>query len=301
MELWIPITIAAAFLQNARSALQKHLTGRLGTTGATFVRFGFGFPLALVYLGFLHWGLGLAWPTPGPAFWGFVTVGALGQLGATAALLRSFTHRNFAVGTAYSKTEPVQAALFGIVILGEAISLAAMAAIIIGIAGVIMISIARSAWTAGNLGVALVSPAALLGLGAGGLFAVSSVAYRAASLSIEGPGLLMQAGFALAVATVLQTVVMLGFMGWRNPAQIAAVGRAWRPAALVGLVGVSGSALWFVAMTLQNVAFVRALGQIELVFTFAASILVFKERQSRMEATGVGVIVIGITLLLLLG
>ena len=42
MELWIPITIAAAFLQNVRSTLQKYLKGRIGTTGATFVRFGYG-------------------------------------------------------------------------------------------------------------------------------------------------------------------------------------------------------------------------------------------------------------------
>ena len=48
--LWIPLTIAAAFLQNVRSALQKHLKGRLGTTGATFVRFGYGFPVAIAYL-----------------------------------------------------------------------------------------------------------------------------------------------------------------------------------------------------------------------------------------------------------
>ena len=47
MSLWIPITIAAAFLQNVRSALQKHLKGVMGTTGATFVRFGYGFPFAL--------------------------------------------------------------------------------------------------------------------------------------------------------------------------------------------------------------------------------------------------------------
>ena len=50
MEFWIPITIAAAFLQNLRSTAQKHLKGVMGTTGATFVRFGFGLPFATLFL-----------------------------------------------------------------------------------------------------------------------------------------------------------------------------------------------------------------------------------------------------------
>ena len=85
MLLWIPITIAAAFLQNARSALQKHLTSRLGTTGATFVRFGFAMPLALLFPVVLHSGLGVAWPSPGGVFWGAVGLGAIAQIGGDAA------------------------------------------------------------------------------------------------------------------------------------------------------------------------------------------------------------------------
>src|SRR5690606_32864202 len=104
MELWIPITIAAAFLQNLRSAAQKHLKAVMGTTGATFVRFGFGLPFALLFL----WGLsglgGYAVPAPNVTFLGWVLVGALGQIGATFLLIHLFSFRNFAVGTAYSRT-----------------------------------------------------------------------------------------------------------------------------------------------------------------------------------------------------
>ena len=51
--LWIPLAIGAAFLQNVRSALQKYLKDELGVAGATFVRFGYGFPFALIYLSVL--------------------------------------------------------------------------------------------------------------------------------------------------------------------------------------------------------------------------------------------------------
>jgi EamA-like transporter family. len=135
MELWIPITIAAAFLQNLRSALQKHLQGSLGTRGASFVRFGYGFPVAILYVLLLHHGFGYPYPTLNWIFVGWAVIGGLAQIYATILLVYLFSLRNFAVGTAYSKTEPVQAAIFGFVLLGENITFAAVCAIIIGVVG----------------------------------------------------------------------------------------------------------------------------------------------------------------------
>jgi drug/metabolite transporter (DMT)-like permease len=126
MELWIPITIAAAFLQNIRSSLQKHLKGAMGTTGATFVRFGFGMPFVLILVAVLHFRIGYAFPPVGPRFLAWMALGALGQIGATFLLVHLFSFRNFAVGTAYSRTEPAQAALFGLMFLGDRVSTAAL-------------------------------------------------------------------------------------------------------------------------------------------------------------------------------
>ena len=47
IELWIPLTIAGAFFQNLRSALQKHLKSRLSTAGASYVRFFYAWPFAV--------------------------------------------------------------------------------------------------------------------------------------------------------------------------------------------------------------------------------------------------------------
>jgi drug/metabolite transporter (DMT)-like permease len=299
MEAWIVITIAAAFLQNLRSALQKHLQGSLGTTGASFVRFGFGFPLAIAYVFGLHYAAGYAFPQLNGSFVFWAVLGGLAQIFATILLVYLFSLRNFAVGTAYSKTEPVQAAIFGLIILGERLTPGAIAAIVVGVAGVMMISVARMPLSWRNLLVALTGRTALIGIASGAVFGISAVAYRSASLSLDGPNAVMQAAVTLACVTTFQTVFMLIWMVIKDKSEIGRVARAWRSSALVGLAGVTGSACWFTAMTLQQVAYVRALGQIELVFTFMASIFLFRERINRMETAGCLLIVAGILLLLM--
>ena len=89
------------------------------------------------------------------------------------------------------------------------------------------------------------------------------------------------------------------YLRMKEPGEFGRVLASWRVAVLVGICGMLGSAGWFTAMTIQNAAYVRALGQIELVFTFIASALIFKERSTRLEVVGILLIVSGIILLLL--
>ena len=299
MELWIPITLAAAFMQNLRSALQKHLKGKLSTSGATLCRFVYAAPLALAYVVLLGEGYGLEWPTPGPRFALFAALGGAAQITATALLVHLFSLRNFAVGTTYSKTETVQAAIFSLLILGEPVSLAAALAIGISLAGVATISIARSALTRRNLILGWTGRTAAIGVLSGTFFGVSAVSYRAASLSLGGDGFLMPAAFTLACVLVFQTLMMVVWIRAREPGELTRVARAWRVASFVGISGMLASAGWFTAMTLQNAAYVRALGQVELVFTFVASWFFFRERSTGLEFTGVALIVAGILVLLL--
>lgn len=286
VELWIPITLAAAFLQNLRSALQKHLKSRLSTTGATFVRFGFGLPFAFLFLGVLHLGLRHPLPAPNAVFVAWAVLGGLAQIGATLLLVGLFSLRNFAAGTAYSRTEPAQAAVFGLAFLGDTLSLGVVLAILVSVAGVMLISLAPAPRGWRSLPKALASRSALVGVLSGTLFGVSAVAYRAASLALGGPGPLMQAAFTLVFVITLQTLVMLADLAWREPGELRRVWAARGTAALVGLAGASASFGWFTAMTLQNAAVVKSLAQVELLFTFAASVLVFRERIARLEVAG---------------
>jgi drug/metabolite transporter (DMT)-like permease len=294
MELWIPITIAAAFLQNLRSALQKHLKGVMGTTGATFVRFGFGAPFAIVFVVLLHiWG-GYDPPhlTLRFAFW--AAIGGLAQIAGTGLLVYLFSFRNFVVGTAYSKTEPIQAALFGFLLLGETVSLLTLFAIVTGVVGVLVISVARTGLSRAAFSAALGSRPAMIGIASGAAFGISAVAYRSASLALEGPNFVVQAAVTLACVSVFQSVVMIAWIAVREPVEFRRIGRAFWPSLLVGMAGITASACWFMAMTIEKVAYVRSLGQIELVFTFIASVLIFRENVNRLEIAGTLLIVAGI-------
>ena len=301
MELWIPITIAAAFLQNLRSAAQKHLKSVMGTTGATFVRFGFGVPFALLFVFLLATAGGMRVPAPTVPFFLWAVVGALGQIGATFLLIHLFSYRNFAVGTAYSRTEPAQAAIFGLLFLGERVTVGALAAIAISVFGVMLISVAHEEKNWRSLFRSIGSRNAMIGIASGTLFGVSAVAYRAASLALGGPNYVMQAAVTLAWVISFQTVLMIAWMLWKDRAEIGRIVRAWKPSLFTGFVGASASFGWFAAMTLQQAAVVKALAQVELLFTFAASVFFFREKISRLETVGCILIAAGIVVLVLVG
>lgn len=298
MELWIPVTLAAAFLQNVRSAMQKHLKNVMGTTGATFVRFGFGVPFALLFVAVLHFAAGYSLPVPNATFALWCVVGGLSQIAATFLLIHLFSYRNFAVGTAYSRTEPAQAALFGLLFLSEQVSAGVVAAIAISVFGVMLISVAHVTFTWRTLFTSVFGRNALIGLASGTAFGISAVAYRAASLSLDGPNALVQAAVTLAVVIVFQTVLMGAWMVWRDRAEIGRIARAWKPSLVVGLAGASASFGWFFAMTLQQAAVVKSLAQVEMLFTFMSTVFFFKERINRLEIAGCVLIVCGILTLL---
>ncbi len=298
MELWIPITLLAAFLQNIRSGLQRHLKGVIGTSGATFVRFGFGAPFAVALVLLLHFAIGYTFPKITPRFLIWMVTGGLAQVAATFLLIHLFSFRNFAVGTAYSRTEPVMAALFGLVFLRETISFATTVAIGICVFGVMLISVARTNVSFIRFFTSLAHRNALIGLLSGALFGLAAISYRGASLALVGPNFLMQASVTLAFVIVLQSVLLIIWMIWREPRQFGLIYKAWKPSLLVGITGATASLGWFMAMTLQNAAVVKALAQVEMVFAFATSIFFFREKINRLEVAGCGLIVGGIIVMM---
>ncbi len=292
MEIWIPFTIAAAFLQNLRSMLQKRATGNLSTNGASYTRFLYALPFVWLYVGWLS--LEQTLPAPNGTFLLYCLSGGVAQIIATATLVAAFTHGNFAVGTAFSKTEAAQTALLGLILLGDTLSGWAAGGILLSFVGVVVLS------NPGRLGRLLRGNRAMvLGLVSGGGLAVASVSYRAAALSLPEGDFLIRSGCTLAVAVTLQVLIMAAYLRVREPEQITRVLRSWRSSLWVGLVGAAASALWFAAMTLVNAGLVRALGQVELLFSFAASIWFFGERVRSKEVVGAALVVTGLLLLLL--
>src|SRR6266545_736249 len=183
--LWAVFTVIAAAAQTVRNATQRELTAKLGTVGATHVRFLFGFPFALVFLAAVMIVLGQELPRPPAIFWPWVVLGALTQIGATALMLAAMNDRSFVVVYAYIKTEPVQAALFGLIFLGDVVTPPMAAAILIATTGVVIMAL--------KPGTALDVRATLLGVAAGAMFALSAIGFRGAILRLGGPSYVMAA------------------------------------------------------------------------------------------------------------
>jgi drug/metabolite transporter (DMT)-like permease len=294
--LWIPITLAAAALQTARNAFQRGLTGALSPLGATYTRFAFGFPFAALYAACVFARAGV--PAPGIPFFAWVTLGGVAQILGTAALMQLFRLRSFSTGIAFSKSEILQVALVGILVLGDAVSL--LAAVAIGVATTGLVLLSREPGAAGwrDVAAGLLGPAALLGLATGAGFAVAAVAFRAASLSLGDPSFLASAAATLASATLIQSVLMTFYLRWGEPGQIGVVLRMWRRSLLPGLTGAAASACWFTAMTIEIAAYVRMLGLVEVLFGYGVSIFALRERPTAREVWGTGLLVVAIAALL---
>jgi len=289
--LWIPVTLWAALAQTVRNAAQRHLTAELGTLGATLVRFLYGVPFAALWLFAVGEFAEAALPAPHARFMLWTLLGAVCQIGATALLLRTMQERNFALGVAYSKSEVMQVAVFGLAFLGDPVTPATAAAVATGTAGVFLLSPGwRTAWT---------SRTAALGLGCGALFALSTVGYRGAALSLAGTGFLMAAASTLMVAQLLQTLLLGGWLLARDPAVVGRVMRAWRVSLFAGFMGAAASAGWLTAFAIEPVAHVRTLGLIELVFSYLVSRKLFAERLNRTELAGMALLALGVAIITL--
>ena len=289
--LWALFTVIAAFSQTVRNAAQRQLTAKLGTVGATHVRFLFGFPFALVFLALVLFAGGESLPRPGLSYWPWVLDGAFAQVAATALMLAAMNERSFVVTIAYIKTEPVQVALFGLVLLGDAVTLPLALAIGIATVGVVMMSLKGDAASSG------VRPT-LAGLAAGAMFGLSAVGFRGAILSLALPSFLMAATFTLVIGLLLQSVLLSLYLWLRDPAVLAAIMRAWRPSLFAGFVGALASQFWFLAFALATAASVRTLALVEVLFAQAISRFAFGQPTSRREAAGIALIVVGCLLLI---
>jgi drug/metabolite transporter (DMT)-like permease len=288
--LWAVFTVIAAAAQTVRNATQRELTAKLGTVGATHVRFLFGFPFALVFLAAVMIALGQELPRPPAAFWPWVLLGALTQIGATALMLAAMNDRSFVVVYAYIKTEPVQVALFGLIFLGDAVTPTMAAAIVTATVGVVIMAIKPG--TPSSL------TATLLGLAAGAMFALSAVGFRGAILRLGGPSYVMDATLTLAAGLMLQSILLSLYLRLRDPQVLAGIMRAWRPSLFAGFMGALASQFWFLAFALATAASVRTLALVEVLFAQAISCFVFKQAMTAREAFGIVLIVIGVALLL---
>ena len=287
--LWVVFTLIAAASQTIRNATQRELTATLGAVGATHVRFLFGFPFAIVFLIVVLIASSVPLPRPPVTYWVWVLEGALAQMAATGLMLAAMNDRSFVVVYAYIKTEPVQAALFGLIFLGDVVTLPMAAAILIATTGVVIMAL--------KPGTTLGMRATLLGLAAGGMFALSAVGFRGAILSLAPANYVMAATFTMVIGLTIQVALLSPYLLLRNPIVMRAILRAWQPSMLAGFLGAFASQFWFLAFALATAASVRTLALVEVLFAQAISSFVFKQKTTHREALGIVLITAGVGLL----
>ncbi len=254
------------------------------------MRFLFGFPFALMFLAGVLAVTGDALPRTNSEFWLWLLLGTCTQIAGTALMLMTMTLRSFVVTTAYLKTEPLQVAAFGLVLLGDALKFSTVAAIVIATAGVMLISYAPGGFRGG------MKPA-LLGLAAAAFFALSAVGFRGAIVAVPTHDFVTAATFALAAGLVIQTALMSAWLMWRNPSAMGAIFRLWKPSMLAGFLGAAASEFWFLAFALASAASVRTLGLVDVIFAQAMTHYLFKQKTTLRELSGIALVTAGCVLL----
>lgn len=290
---WIAFTVMAALMQAVRTAGQKQLSNSVTPMSSTLIRYLFGLPFTILYLLYVTRSELLPVVTTAlgsSRFILFALAAALAQIIATFLLIKVFSFRNFTVGTSLAKTEAVQAAVFGTVLFGIPLSLPGWLAVGIGFLGIYIVSMPTGGqrWEPRTV---------LLGTLSGTAFALTSLWIREASLSL-GLSVLPSAAVTLVFMVTVQSLMCLSYTYVRERSQFAAIAQRLRLASFVGLTSALGSVGWFTAMTYQNPALVKSLGQIEFIFTLLLTTLFFKERVTPRELLGVAAIVCSVILIL---
>ena len=292
--LWIMFTVAGSAAQTARTAMQRELIDVLGTIGATHVRFLFGLPFGLLFLGLVA----LLFPDPLPPVsataLAWIAGGAVSQIAATALMLAAMRERSFVVSTALVKIEPVWIALAGALFLADPLTPAVLAAILVATLGVLLTSWPRPS----HGGRAPSAGSAVLGLAAGALFGFAALGYRGGIGALGGSSFVAAATLALAIALTLQTALLTGYLAIRDPGTLRAIARAWRPSLFAGFMGALASQFWFLAFALQSAALVRTVALIEILFALFVSRGLFHQRLGVREGVGLLLLVAGVAAVL---
>ena len=299
MELWVVFSIAAAATQALRTAVQRRVTATIGNLGASYIRFSYAFPMAWLFSFLYSNYTGIALPDLPITFWVWINLAALTQVIFTVLLVQLFSHRSFAAAVAFSKTEVLQTAIFEALILGVVVTLQTGTAIALGVFATVLLSFAKANLALANLRTSIFSRQVAIGLTAGAFLGFCTVCYGAALHSMIGGDVIGNAMYAAAIGTTIQAICFGIYIFIVRREQFIASFVQWRQCSMAGVWAAIASICWFAGFALYSVAPVRAVGQVELLFSIGFSILYFKERISRVEFTSIALLATSIIMVLL--
>ena len=288
--IWLPATFLAALFQSWRTAVQQRVRATLSLNAAGLVRYLYGLPVGMALLVSYLVATGQGLPEIGSTFWTYALAAGFAQIIGTNLLLMAFGYRNYVAGTAFAKTEAIQGAVLAMLLLGEHLSLLTWIGIAIGVVGVMVVSAAGARFRLADL----IQPAALCGLGAGLGFTMTSIFVKSATFDIATSDKVLAALLTLVAVQAGQTAMQGSYVVWKEPAELKKVAVTWRTSGQVGLLAALGSACWFTGFATAPVALVRAVGQVEVIFTLGFSRLYLREPMHRHDVIGLVLIGAGV-------
>lgn len=295
--IWLPATLLAGLFQAWRTAVQQRVRAELSVNAAGLVRYLYGFPVGCALLAAYLSVAGVSVPNHSLSFWLFCAAAGFVQIIGTNLLIMAFGHRNYVVGTAYAKTEAVQGAVLAMILLGEHLSLLTWGGIAVGVFGVMILAARGEAIKLQQL----TEPAALCGLGAGLMFALTSIFVKRATQTLATNDLVLAALTVLVAVLGLQTLMQGSYVALRERDQLPKIIKSWRVSGQVGVLAAVGSACWFTAFAMAPVALVRAVGQIEVIFTLGFGRFYLREPLTKSELSGLIIVAAGVLLALIGG
>lgn len=235
-------------------------------------------------------------------FWLYCAATAFVQVLATWVLIVLFQRANFAVGTMLTKTDVMQAALIGSILFSEVISAFGWIAILLSVLGVLLVSARQARGSMARLSARalLTSPSTGLGLLTGFLFCLSYLFLREATLVLPEGSTVYRGAWTVVSVTAMQVVGLGLVIAVREPEQFPKLAPHWRICTFIGVTSALGSIGWFTGFAMENASYVKAVGQVEVVFTILISTLYFRERIAASEYAGIATIVASVLMFALI-
>ncbi|MBU2979559.1 DMT family transporter [Alteromonas sp. C1M14] len=287
---WAFFTLLAVVFQTFRNAFQSQLSHSVSTSGVTLSRFLFAPPIALLYLLILYYFKPVSVPHFTLKYGLMAVAAAMLQIAATSLMVILFKQKNFAIGAGLAKSEALAAGIFGTLLFGSVLTPMGWVGIVIGTFAVFVLSGFRRG---GEVSLSTV----FIGLACGTCFAFASLLIRELSHLLPLPSY-HSAAWTLLWILCIQTFFLCSYIALRRPQTMKQLGNHRKFTLVTSFASCVGSICWFTAMTLNDVAYVKTLGQVEVLLTMFISVFWLKKRVAKHEV--VGLMLIGLAAIFVL-
>jgi drug/metabolite transporter (DMT)-like permease len=287
---WVFFTLGAVVLQTFRNALQSKLSDHISTSGVTLARFLFAPPIALTYLILLYTFSHQTIPEFTLKFIFLVLLASVMQISATSLMVILFKQKNFTVGAGLAKSEALVAGVLGTVFFGSQLSWFGWIGILVGAAAIFVLS---GGGKKGQLSLKTV----IIGLACGTCFALTSLFVREAShlLNVPFPH---SAAWVLLWVLCIQTTLLVSYISVKNKKTFVALKNNVKITLATSIISCFGTICWFSAVSLHHVAYVKTLGQVEVLLTMLVATIWLKNKVHKHEIIGLLLIAVAAILVL---